>query len=47
MPEQWLKFMEALNIFIICGNGLDKNGGVRFILTRSSLKSEALHVFKQ
>jgi hypothetical protein len=40
-PEQWLKFMEDLNIFIR-GNGLDKNGSAYFNLTRSSLKGEAL-----
>jgi hypothetical protein len=43
-PEQWLKFMEYLNV-IIRGNGLDKNGPARFNLTRSSLKGEALRVF--
>jgi hypothetical protein len=44
MPEQWLKFMEALNV-VIRGNGLNENGCVRFNLTRSSLKGEALCVF--
>jgi hypothetical protein len=43
-PEQWLKFMEDLNV-VICGNGLDKNGSAHFNLTHSSLKGEALHVF--
>jgi hypothetical protein len=43
-PEQWLKFMEDLNV-VIHGNGLDKNGSAHFNLTRSSLKGEALHVF--
>jgi hypothetical protein len=45
-PEQWLKFMEDLNV-VICGNGLDNNGLVCFNLTRASLKGEALCVFKQ
>jgi hypothetical protein len=36
MPEQWLKFMENLNV-IIHDNGLDKNGRACFNLTRSSL----------
>jgi hypothetical protein len=44
MPEQWLKFMEALNV-VIRGNGLDDNGCVCFNLTHSSLKGEALRVF--
>jgi hypothetical protein len=44
MPEQWLKFMENLNV-VIRGNGLDKNGHVSFNLTCSSLKGEALYVF--
>jgi hypothetical protein len=45
-PEQWLKFMEDLDLnIVICGNGLDKNGSVHFNLTRSSLKGEALCVF--
>jgi hypothetical protein len=44
MPEQWLKFMENLNV-VICGNGLDENGRAHFNLTRSSLKGEALCVF--
>jgi hypothetical protein len=44
MPEQWLKFMEALNV-VIRGNGLDENGRARFNLTHSSLKGEALCVF--
>jgi hypothetical protein len=44
MPEQWLKFMEALNV-VICGNGLNKNGCAHFNLTHSSLKGEALCVF--
>jgi hypothetical protein len=44
MAEQWLKFMEDLNI-IICGNGLDNNGLVHFNLICSSLKGEALCVF--
>jgi hypothetical protein len=43
-PEQWLKFMEDLNV-VIRGNGLNKNSSSRFNLTRSSLKGEALHVF--
>jgi hypothetical protein len=43
-PEQWLKFMENLNV-VIRGNGLDENGRARFNLTRSSLKGEALHTF--
>ena len=42
--EQWLKFMEDLNI-VIHGNGLNNNGLVCFNLTRSSLKGEALYVF--
>ncbi len=42
-PEQWLKFMEALNV-VICGNGLSKNGHAHFNLT-PSIKGEALHVF--
>jgi hypothetical protein len=44
MPEQWLKFMEALNV-VIRGNGLDENGRACFNLTCSSLKGEALCVF--
>jgi hypothetical protein len=44
MPEQWLKFMENLNV-VITGNGLDENGRARFNLTRSSLKGDALHIF--
>jgi hypothetical protein len=43
-PEQWLKFMENLNV-VIRGNGLDENGCAHFNLTRSSLKGEALRVF--
>jgi hypothetical protein len=43
-PEQWLKFMEDLNV-VIRGNGLDKNSSTRFNLTCSSLKGEALCVF--
>ncbi len=43
-PEQWLKFMEDLNI-IIRGNGLDKNFSACFNLTRSSLKGGALCIF--
>jgi hypothetical protein len=43
-PEQWLKFMEALNI-VIRGNGLNENGGASFNLTCSSLKGEALCTF--
>jgi hypothetical protein len=43
-PEQWLKFMEDLNV-IIRGNGLDKNGSAHFNLTCSSLKGEALCIF--
>jgi hypothetical protein len=43
-PEQWLKFMENLNV-VIRGNGLDENGRARFNLTRSSLKGEALRTF--
>jgi hypothetical protein len=42
-PEQWLKFMEALNI-VNRSNGLDENGHARFNLTGSSLKGEALCV---
>jgi hypothetical protein len=44
MPEQWLKFMENLNV-VICGNGLNENGHAHFNLTRSSLKGDALHIF--
>jgi hypothetical protein len=44
MPEQWLKFMENLNV-VISGNGLDENGRAHFNLTRSSLKGDALHIF--
>jgi hypothetical protein len=43
-PEQWLKFMEALNV-VIRGNGLDENGCACFNLTGSSLKGETLCVF--
>jgi hypothetical protein len=44
-PEQWLKFMEDLNL-IICGNRLNNNGQAHFNLTCSSLnKGEALRVF--
>ena len=43
-PEQWLKFMEDLNL-IICGNGLNNNCQACFNVTHSSLKGEALHVF--
>jgi hypothetical protein len=43
-PEQWLKFMENLNV-VIRGNELDENGRAHFNLTRSSLKGEALCVF--
>ena len=43
-PEQWLKFMEALNV-VIRGNGLNENGHAHFNLTCSSLKGEALCVF--
>jgi hypothetical protein len=31
MPEQWLKFMEKLNV-VIHGNGLDENGHAHFNL---------------
>jgi hypothetical protein len=44
MPEQWLRFMENLNV-VIRGNGLDENGHARFNLTRSSLKGDALRIF--
>ena len=45
MPEQWLKFMENLNV-VIRGNGLDENGRARFNLTFSSLiRGEALRIF--
>jgi hypothetical protein len=43
-PEQWLKFMEDLNV-VIHGNGLNNNDWVHINLTCSSLKGEALHVF--
>jgi hypothetical protein len=43
-PEQWLKFMEELNV-VICGNGFNKNGHAHFNLIHSSLKGEALCVF--
>jgi hypothetical protein len=43
-PEQWLKFMENLNV-VICDNGLDENGHARFNLTCSSLKGDALCIF--
>jgi hypothetical protein len=43
-PEQWLKFMENLNV-VIRGNGLNENGRARFNLTHSSLKGEALRIF--
>jgi hypothetical protein len=43
-PEQWLKFMENLNV-AIRGNGLNENGCAHFNLTRSSLKGEALCIF--
>jgi hypothetical protein len=36
MPEQWLKFMENLNM-VIRGNGLNENGHAHFNLTHSSL----------
>jgi hypothetical protein len=42
--EQWLKFMEDLNV-IIRGDGLDDNSLAHFNLTCSSLKGEALHIF--
>jgi hypothetical protein len=42
--EQWLKFMENLNV-VIRGNGLDENGRALFNLTRSSLKGEVLCTF--
>jgi hypothetical protein len=44
MAEQWLKFMDKLNI-VIQGNGLDNDGLAHFNVTRSLLKGEALHVF--
>jgi hypothetical protein len=38
MAEQWLKFMEDLNV-VIRGNGLlDNNGLARFNVIRSSLQ---------
>ncbi len=43
-PEQWLKFMENLNV-VIRGNGLNKNGRACFNLTCSSLKGDALRIF--
>jgi hypothetical protein len=43
-PEQWLKFMEDLNV-IIRGNSLDKNGLACFNLICASLKGEALCIF--
>jgi hypothetical protein len=43
-PEQWLKFMENLNV-VIRGNGLNENGHAHFNLTRSSLKGDALCIF--
>jgi hypothetical protein len=44
MPEQWLKFMENLNV-VIHGNGLDENGHARFNPTRPSLKGDVRHIF--
>jgi hypothetical protein len=45
MAAQWLKFMDRLNI-VIHGNGLDNDGLAHFnVMTCSSLKGEALHVF--
>ncbi len=44
MAEQWLKFMEQLDI-LIHGNGLDNDGPVCFNMTCSLLKGEALCVF--
>jgi hypothetical protein len=44
-PEQWLKFIEDLNV-VICGNGLNDNGLAHFNLICSSLKGKALFVFK-
>jgi hypothetical protein len=38
-PEQWLKFMEDLNI-VIHGNGLDKNGSACFNRTASAICAE-------
>jgi hypothetical protein len=43
-PEQWLKFMEALNV-VIRGNGLNENGHACFNLTHSSLKGGGLCIF--
>jgi hypothetical protein len=34
-PEQWLKFIEALNVVIRGNAGLNKNGRALFNLTRS------------
>jgi hypothetical protein len=45
-PEQWLKFMEDLNI-VIHGNEIDKNSSAHFNLTHSSLKDEALCIFNE
>jgi hypothetical protein len=42
--EQWLKFMEDLNV-VIHGNGLNNNSMAHFNLTCSSLKGEALCIF--
>jgi hypothetical protein len=44
MPEQWLKFLENLNV-VICGNGLDENGCLHLNLSCSSLKGEVVDVF--
>ena len=44
--EQWLKFMEDVNI-IIRGNGLDNYCLVHFNLTHSLLKGEALCLTRQ
>ncbi len=43
-PEQWLKFMENLNV-VIRGNGLDENGHACLNLTCSLLKGDALCIF--
>jgi hypothetical protein len=42
--EQWLNFMDMLNIVIHC-NGLDNDSPAHFNMTCSSLKGKALHVF--
>jgi hypothetical protein len=42
--EQWLKFMDKLNI-VIEGNGLNNERTACFNVTHFLLKGEALHVF--